>query len=326
MDPQDRIFVLDKISHSKLNELDPQKTVVVVSVSPIEAHGPHLPAGQDLFEAEALSRAVAEKALTKFTDWSALLLPPIPVGCDTLPHLGSINYPAPLVRDVAYHALKPFAERGFARLGISSFHGGPRHFCALEDAADGISKKFKIPAMSFFSAVAKKMTEGNFFFNAVENSPDRKVSLEQVEMDLHAGMIETSIALHLWPELVDSGWDELQSSVPVGGGGNPHNELLFKENKFDIMSKLQTLGSAVKSLGSAIDHYKKNTYLGYPQLASAEQGKLLFDHLVDIASGFVEEFIERGLDMDVHSPVWGFKDVLLNPAVNTVLDDWLHLL
>lgn len=35
-------------------ELDREKTVFLISVSPIEVHGPHLPVGTDVFIAEEL--------------------------------------------------------------------------------------------------------------------------------------------------------------------------------------------------------------------------------------------------------------------------------
>ncbi|HOX28401.1 MAG TPA: hypothetical protein PLQ76_04510 [bacterium] len=39
----------------------------------------------------------------------------------------------------------------------------------------------------------------------------------------------------------------------------------------------------------------------------------------------MDEFIVKGRDMNVHSPVWGLRDLLLNSHINTIADDWLHV-
>lgn len=324
MPNESRILRLEKITHSRLKALDPEKTAVIATISPIEVHGPHLPLGQDWFEAAALVEHASKKAIEKWPDWTILIVPPIPVGCDTIPHLGSVNFPAPLVRDVAFYTLRPFAERGFARLAYSSFHGGPRHFVALEDAADRLSRKYGVAAMSFFSVVASRMAESNIFFDAIKDCADRKISLEQVEKDLHAGFVETSIGLHLWPELVEEGWEELPPLVP-GKGEDPHKTLLHGGNaKEDVLSQIKKAKAGINAVADAIKHYKKHIYAGYPDLASCEQGKLLFDHLVDVAIEIVDEFLGKGRKMEVHSPIWGLREALLNPAVNTVLEEWFH--
>ena len=128
------VFRLDRISHSTLKNLDRSRTAVLVTMSPMEVHGPHLPLGQDWFEAQAILEKTADKMAKERTDWNFVILPPLPIAIDCVPAQGSISYPVQLVRDVAFHTMEPFAKHGFARLAFSSFHGGPRHICALEDA------------------------------------------------------------------------------------------------------------------------------------------------------------------------------------------------
>lgn len=321
---KDKIIRLEKITNSALKSLDPKKTVVVVAISPIEAHGPHLPLGQDWFEAAALAEETIARAAERWPDWNVLLLPPLPIGCDTIPQAGSINYPAPLVRDIAYYTLRPFAKAGFARLAFSSFHGGPRHFVALEAAADKLSRQYGVAAISFFSVVAKRMMEGNFFYDAIKDHPDTVVTEAQVENDLHAGFTETSFGLHFWPELVEDGWADLPDLV-LQAADDPHKSLLFGDKGVsDIISQIKKTGAAVGSVVSGVKHYKQNTYVGYPRLASAEQGRLMFERTLEIVGEIADEFIRKGRDMDVHSPVWPVRELLLSAPINTVLEEWLH--
>jgi len=208
-----RLHRLDRISHTALSNLDKSKTAVVASMSPLEVHGPHLPLGQDLMEAYAFAENSMKLFLEKNPDWNVVLLPPVPVATDCVPMLGSVNFPVHLVRDVAYYLLEPFARQGFARLAISSFHGGPRHICALEDAAGALYEKYNVPTVSLFSAVISQITEGDVFMDALSQIEDVQVTTEHMRQDHHAGFVEPSLALVLWPELVEDGWEDLPTCV-----------------------------------------------------------------------------------------------------------------
>lgn len=315
---------LENISHAALESLDPKKTMVIVAVSPIEAHGPHLPLGQDWFEAIKLMEGCAAKAVEKHDGWTALIVPSLPLGCDTIPHFGSVNYPPHIVRDVAYYALRPFAKKGFARLAYSSFHGGPRHFCALEDAADKLTRNYGVAAMSFFSVVASRMSESNIFYDAVKDLPDNPMTSAQIEADLHGGFIETSIALHLFPELVEDGWQNL-ADLASEEGDDPHKDLLFGGGPADIAATIKKTISGINAAAGAIRHYKKHNYAGYPSKASAEMGARLLEHLQSATMEIIDEFMEKGKKMNVHSPVWGLRNALLSPAAHTVLEEWLGM-
>ena len=321
-------YHLEKMSHGALSQLVPSRTAVVVPISPLEVHGPHLPVGQDLFEATALMTRTVESLARKRTDWDFLMLPPIPVAVDCVPALGSVAYPATLVRRVAYHALLPFARAGFSRLAYASFHGGPRHICALEDAAHRLSRRKGVAAMSLFSAMVARMVEGNVFYDAVAGRKDRRIALGQVQQDHHAGFVETSLALHLWPDLVDDGWKSLPPSVsdPEGGDAKAERGIFFGYADHPSLTEraLRNLARA-RSVVRAVRHFRASTYSGYPALASAAQGKAIFAHVVDLCVGLVEEFLDRGRAMDGHSPLWPAKDFFLSPAVNAIADDWLKV-
>ena len=46
------ILNLEELSHTAVAGLNPATTVLFLSVSPLEEHGPHLPLGVDIFSAE----------------------------------------------------------------------------------------------------------------------------------------------------------------------------------------------------------------------------------------------------------------------------------
>jgi creatinine amidohydrolase len=239
-----------------------------------------------------------------------------------------VSYPVSVVRQVAYHALLPFARKGFARLAYASFHGGPRHFLALEDAAERLNKRHGVAAISLFSAAVARLVEGTAIFDGVRDVKGRQVEIDQIRRDHHAGFIETSIALHRWPELVAKGWKDLPPSIsdPEGKDAKRNNAFYYGyAAKAGLTERAARAVARVKSIARALAHFRANTYSGYPALASAAEGKALLAHLVEMSAGIVEEFLERGAEMDGHSPLWPAKGFFLSPATNKVADDWLKI-
>ncbi|MBZ0274361.1 creatininase family protein [bacterium] len=319
-----RILRHDRMTQTQLLALDRQKTCVVATFSPLEVHGPHLPFGQDIFEAYSMAETTVTRIAAERDDWTFLFLPPVPVATDCLPQIGSVNFPARMVREVAYRMFVPFARHGFARLAYTSFHGGPRHICALEDAADRLTRRFGVPAVSLFSVILAKMTEGHTIFAGVENTPGRTVTVENLKHDHHAGYLETCFALHLWPELVDEGWTKLPPSVPARtANGDTNDSYLYRGNgdSASAFDRLRQHRATVDAVVRAVRHFKGSGYYGYPALASPEEGHDVFEHLVSITKPAVLEFLEKGREMgDIHSPLWKFRHALLSGAVNTAAD------
>ena len=69
------ILRLEELSTPQLDALDRDRTVVILPVSPLETHGPHLPVGVDAFTARHFAEAVAERVVATRPGWSALLAP-----------------------------------------------------------------------------------------------------------------------------------------------------------------------------------------------------------------------------------------------------------
>jgi creatinine amidohydrolase/Fe(II)-dependent formamide hydrolase-like protein len=65
------------MSMPALDALDRERTVVLVTVSPLEQHGPHLPLGVDAFTASHFATQIAERLVADRPGWSAVLAPPL---------------------------------------------------------------------------------------------------------------------------------------------------------------------------------------------------------------------------------------------------------
>ncbi len=321
---KNNVYRLDKISGTKLAELDRSRTMVMVAISPLEVHGPHLPIGQDWYEAQAIAEQTMEAVAAQRKDWNFIIMPPVPVSIDCIPHMGSVNFPVRVVEQLAYYTLRPFAQHGFARLAYSSFHGSPRHNCALEAAAEKLTKRYGVPVVSVFSAIVNKIVEGDIFYDAVKDSHECPLTLSQTTKDTHAGFVETSLGLHMWPELVDSCWKTLPPRTKIPEEEESRSFLYNNEQK-SFLNKIENTLERVNGIREALKYYRTNTYCGYPAKSSAEMGNLIMDHVTGVAKETLLEFIEKGSEMETHSPLWKLKGVFLNGPLNYVMDNILKI-
>src|SRR5262249_6339952 len=93
------IYRLEESSTAALDALDRDRTIVVLTVSPLEEHGPHLPVGVDAFTARHLAESIAERVVAERPGWSAVLAPTLHLGSFTFQTVGTINVRQRVVRD-----------------------------------------------------------------------------------------------------------------------------------------------------------------------------------------------------------------------------------
>src|SRR5712692_3662307 len=89
--PSGNIHRLAELSFTRLDALDRRRAVVIFAVSPLEEHGPHLPVGTDLYDAEFFSEELAKRILEAKPGWTVLLGPSLPVGASAFDHAGTLR-------------------------------------------------------------------------------------------------------------------------------------------------------------------------------------------------------------------------------------------
>ena len=90
---------LEELSTPALDALDRSRTVILLTVSPLEAHGPHLPVGVDAFAARHFAETIAARLVAERPGWHAVLAPTLPIGSFTLVAPGTITVRQRVVRD-----------------------------------------------------------------------------------------------------------------------------------------------------------------------------------------------------------------------------------
>jgi creatinine amidohydrolase len=199
------VLQVAELSFSHLKSLDRSKTVVIFAASPLEEHGTHLPVGTDLFEAEFFSKHLAGRIADEKPGWTVLLGPSLPFGASAFNEAGTLLARARTVRNAVLDYGAALARNGFRTILVTNAHAGPRHVVALEEAAAAVSSRYNVRMLSVSGPVLWKFLRGKFDLR-VESLLGRPLTDEETEAmrgDAHAGLWETSLLLHIRPELVN---------------------------------------------------------------------------------------------------------------------------
>ena len=205
---------LEELSTPGLDALDRERTVVILSVSPLETHGPHLPLGVDAFTARYFSEAIAERVVASRPGWAVVLAPTLHLGSFTFDTVGTVRVRQRVVRDVVVDYGRALARAGFRHILVSNGHGGPGHLVALEEAAAIVSRRHRVTMASFTGHLAWEFLRGRLLprIEAGLGRPLTPVEREAFAEDAHGGWWETSIMLALRPDLVDDGYRTLPAA------------------------------------------------------------------------------------------------------------------
>ena len=166
---------------------------VILPVGSLEEHGPHLPLGLDAMHAEALAAATAGL----HPCWVA---PTVFYGLcrSSAQHDGTVGITGPTLTNMVYELGKGFWQQKLKAMCILTGHAGGTHNCALTEAGERLLADTGL-------AVA--------LVNVLDLL-DQARSFLECPGDSHAGEVETSLAMHLWPELVQGTAPEEYPTFP----------------------------------------------------------------------------------------------------------------
>jgi creatinine amidohydrolase len=199
------ILRLAELSFPRVEALDRARTVVLFAVSPLEEHGPHLPVGTDLYHAEFFNEELAKRIVESKPGWTAVIGPSIPIGASAFDKAGTLLVRARTVRNAALDCGAALARHGFRVIVVTNGHGGPRHIVALEEAAAVVSRRYGVRMLSVSGPVLWSLLRGRFT-DRLEPELGRPLTAterEAIRGDAHGGLWETSLLMHVRPDLVD---------------------------------------------------------------------------------------------------------------------------
>jgi creatinine amidohydrolase len=313
--PTDRPEVLrwETITKERFDTIDRAEAVVLVTCSPLEVHGPHLPLGADALEGEALVERMLRFLPEHHRGRTFLKLPFIYASTDTVPQPGSLYFQPATTMKVLEDLGRTLAAQGFRHVMVSNFHGGPRHFLAIEQACHRVNRRHGIRMVSFFSLMISRLTEGTSNLDDVLGSIPG-VHKPDLLGDTHGGLVETSQLLALHPGWVDPSyktlprrtgeiWLEEKGSQEAGRDGGRGGGLL---------GMIRILRHQREASG----YFNENTYSGTPASASPELGERFLDELGSRAAQYCSELLDGTIGPDdCHSPIWRMRFFFLNPLM-----------
>lgn len=242
-----KITKLATLNWKQIDELDRDKTILFLPISPLEEHGPHLPVGTDiLISIDTVMEAI--KILTKKKpEINYVLLPAIPLGhCDFVNDFpGSFSVDRKVIRDIVYSIGSSLASHGFKFLVICTYHMAIMHLKGIYTAMKKIQQKYNMKICEPWAPY--------YHSNKVEKR-EPKLGFD-TSKEIHAGFRETSLMKYQYPYLVDDSYKKLQSIYR-----DPFSPRAF--------------GKSFKQLGL------KDGYIGSPAKADADYGRWFFNETV----------------------------------------------
>ncbi|MEZ4235374.1 MAG: creatininase family protein [Myxococcota bacterium] len=172
---------------------------VWLPVNPVEYHGPHLPLHTDgllsLGWLGDLHRAAGLPG-------APLVASDLEVGVEPTPGPGSRAFGYRAVRDVAARAADALVALGAQRIALVTFHGAPLHNLALAQVVRRLGRQ-GVRAVAPFQELTRLL--GSFapvaapLYATLPDDDAREGLRASLDLDFHAGFVETSLMLHRAP-------------------------------------------------------------------------------------------------------------------------------
>jgi len=300
----------EMLTKRRFDELDRAETVVLVTCSPLEVHGPHLPLGADALQGQGLLRRMLPHLPERHRKRTFLELPYVYAATDTLPHAGSLFFQPQTTVAVLTDLGRSLAAQGFRNVLVSNFHGSPRHFLAIEKACDRVTRERGIRMVCVFSVLVSRLTGGGSeLYETLGDLPG--VERENLRGDTHGGLVETSQLLALHPEWIERDYAGLpRRTVDIWLGERGEKPPAIERGKPAGVLAM------VKAFQAALRFFRAETYAGAPGAASPELGERILDTLSRHGATAVAEILDGKLPPDQwHSPLWSKRFLFTHPLM-----------
>ena len=245
--------LLGDLSALQLSAELSKDSIVVLPLGAIEQHGPHLPLNTDFVVADAVSRAAVEKFGAETNAW---LLPTLPF-TKSNEHAwaaGTMWLSATTMMSVIDDIGRCVASTPAKKLMFINGHGGNSALMAMMNR----ELRLKYGLQTFLAHPHMPADQGG---SSAES---------ELGMGVHGGVDETSVMLHLRPDLVDMSLAVRR--VPEGLAKNEHVKF----------------GGRV-AFGWLSNDFFPEGHIGDPTGASAELGARMFAGAVESLGGAMKE-------------------------------------
>ncbi|MFV3013176.1 creatininase family protein [Clostridium botulinum] len=258
------IVNMEKITWKEIDNLDKDKSVIFVALSPIEEHGPHLPLGTDYISAKDLLKTVIDNLEKQNNAYNYIIHPSFPIGYNecAMNYPGTISFKSKTIENIIVDLGESISRAGFKKMVIVNHHLDLGHIKAIENAKDILNKECSLKVLEVASSIIYSRSEK-------ENAKIVKNDLD-MKREIHADVRETSFMLFKHPELVKDCYSTL---YPI---------------YLDMKEFIKSGGSCWKEYGI------KEGYIGSPAKGSKEKGKIQFEGMIKNTVELIFKFIRYG--------------------------------
>jgi creatinine amidohydrolase len=251
-----RGYVLAEMTVKEIRETLKKVTTVLLPMGCTEQHGYHLPLNTDTLTAEYVSHKVASKA-------GYIVAPAVPYTFSGGELPGTVNVSTQVLGLYVRDICRSFAEMGFKRIVLVLGHGGSEN---LRDIQESLKMFLRL------EKAYKRLTIE--MIGVWSMSPTWLKSLEN--HNYHADIIETSMILHVRPDLVGKYYVLDKLSL--------HKELIADPDKYQ-QSDADTKTKTFLEGFCRIPHIRQRPdmkvgVMGNPKGANAKLGKKVLDEAV----------------------------------------------
>lgn len=240
--------------HTWTDIRDADTGLALLPVGSTEQHGPHAPLGVDMASAEAIAEAAAERYADEHGE-DPIVAPAVPVGVaeEHRAFDGSLWVSEDTLRSYVADVCRSLAHHGFDRVVVVNGHGG--NTGALREVCARLTRDGDCYAVPFtwFDVVAPEFELG------------------------HGGPTETSMMLHLAPELVR---EDRYEEAAAGAG---HEFGVFVDDT---------------NLAYDFDEFSESGNLADPTPATAAEGERLLTSAADACVRVLTALAEREWGVD----------------------------
>jgi creatinine amidohydrolase len=252
-----KVIQLEELNWKQIEELNKEKTIFFIPISPLEEHGPHLPVGTDYLTTRDAAREAIKALIKKKPGFTHVLFPAIPLGYSKMASCfpGTVSTYVKAVKIIVHDVCSSLAQFGFKYFIICTFHMDLGH---LKGIYAGMQKAMRTHNI--------KISEpwGPYFYNKEVEKREPKVGVD-TKKEVHAGFRETSLMKYQYPYLVDESYKKLQS--------------IYR----DLYSP-RYLGKTFKDIGI------EEGYVGNPAVADSNYGRWYFQEIVNT-------YVEGAIDL-----------------------------
>ena len=244
------------------NGLDPEQTVVLLPVAAIEQHGPHLPLSTDA----EINAGIVKQTLAMLPDGPTVLVLPALVVGDSLEHTsypGTLHASTETLLAMWSDVGRCVARTGLRKLLVLNSHGGQ------VPLIDILSVRLR-------SELGMLVVRANYF---AFGTPANLFSSTELEHGIHGGEIETSLMMHLRPDLVRV--DQLDNFAGL-------TERMSAQNKFLSPEGATGFGWLSQDLNAA-------GVCGNASRADAKRGAKLLEHVSRSLVTLIKEIAQTPL-------------------------------